>query len=157
MLTYWYKLREIVIQDWATSWSVLAPLSGEGVTCSRSSSLGTDHVVFLERGNLSPVLHNLYKLKVWPVFQKLVFVAELVNTWRASLIWPWFDYSLPFISSLIAQLVKNPPTMLETSVWFLGREDFLEKERLPTPAFWPGEFHVGSQSRTQLSDFCFTL
>ena len=28
---------------------------------------------------------------------------------------------------LVAQLVKNPPTMGETSVWFLGWEDPLEK------------------------------
>ena len=26
-------------------------------------------------------------------------------------------------------------------VWSLGREDPLEKGRLPTPVFWPGEFH----------------
>ena len=30
-------------------------------------------------------------------------------------------------SSLVAQLVKNLFTMLETSVQFLGREDLLEK------------------------------
>ena len=29
--------------------------------------------------------------------------------------------------SLIAQWVKNPPTMQETLVQFLGREDLLEK------------------------------
>ena len=38
-------------------------------------------------------------------------------------------------ASLAAQLVKNPPAMQETSVRFLGWE------RLPTPAFWPGEFY----------------
>ena len=29
------------------------------------------------------------------------------------------------------------------------------RERLPTPVFWPGEFHgpMGSQSRTGLNDF----
>ena len=32
-----------------------------------------------------------------------------------------------FYTSLIAQLVKNPPAMQETSVWFLGWEDPLEK------------------------------
>ena len=31
-------------------------------------------------------------------------------------------------SSLIAQLVKNPPAMQETPVWFLGQEGLLEKE-----------------------------
>ena len=84
-------------------------------------------------------------------------------------------------ASMIVQLVKTPPTMHETPVQSLGREDPLEKgkathssllglpwwlswerihlqcgrpefcswvtkilrrrERLPTPLFWPGEFH----------------
>ena len=30
-------------------------------------------------------------------------------------------------ASLVAQLVKNPPAMQETPVWFLDREDLLEK------------------------------
>ena len=32
-----------------------------------------------------------------------------------------------WLQSLIAQLVKNPPAMQETWVWFLGQEDLLEK------------------------------
>ena len=32
-----------------------------------------------------------------------------------------------FFTSLIAQMVKNPPAMQETLVQFLGREDPLEK------------------------------
>ena len=40
-------------------------------------------------------------------------------------------------ASLVAQSVKNLPAMQETWVWFLGREDSLEKE--PTPVFLPGE------------------
>ena len=44
-------------------------------------------------------------------------------------------------ASLVAQLVKNPPAMWETWVRSLGREDSLRRERLPTPVFWPGEFH----------------
>ena len=43
--------------------------------------------------------------------------------------------------SLRAQLVKNPPAMRETWVQSLGWEDPLEKERLPTLVFWPGDFH----------------
>ena len=35
----------------------------------------------------------------------------------------------------ITQLVKNPPAMQETLVQFLGCEDPLEKDRLPTPVF----------------------
>ena len=41
----------------------------------------------------------------------------------------------------MAELVNNPPAMLETWVQSLGWEDPLETERLPTPVFWPGEFH----------------
>ena len=52
-------------------------------------------------------------------------------------------------ASLVAQLVKNPPAMRETWVWALGWEYPLRRERLPTPVFWPGEFHglksMGSQ------------
>ena len=31
--------------------------------------------------------------------------------------------------------------MQEILVWFLGQEDPLEKDRLPTPVFLPGESH----------------
>ena len=43
-------------------------------------------------------------------------------------------------ASLVAQLVKNLPTMQETLVQFLDQEDPLEKDRLPSPAFlgFPG-------------------
>ena len=39
--------------------------------------------------------------------------------------------------SLVAQLVKNPPAMRET---WVGKIPW-RRERLPTPVFWPGEFH----------------
>ena len=35
----------------------------------------------------------------------------------------------------MAQLVKNPPAMQETPYGFLGREDPLRRNRLPTPGF----------------------
>ena len=41
----------------------------------------------------------------------------------------------------MAQLLKNLPAMQETWARCLGWEDPLEKGRLPTPVFWPGEFH----------------
>ena len=44
-------------------------------------------------------------------------------------------------ASLVAQLVKNLPAMWETWVWSLCWEDPLEKGKVPTPVFWPGEFH----------------
>ena len=44
-------------------------------------------------------------------------------------------------ASLVAQLVKNLPAMQETWVRSLGWEDPWRWEGLPTPVFWPGEFH----------------
>ena len=38
-------------------------------------------------------------------------------------------------ASLVAQKLKNLPAMQETLVHFLGWEDPLEKDRLPTPGF----------------------
>ena len=43
--------------------------------------------------------------------------------------------------SLVDQLVKNPPAMWETWVQSLVGKIPWRKERLPTPRFWPGEFH----------------
>ena len=56
-------------------------------------------------------------------------------------LWLHFFPSGSYPVSLMAQLVKNPPAMQKTWVQFLGWEDPLEKEKLPTPVFWPGEFH----------------
>ena len=39
-----------------------------------------------------------------------------------------FPSSVAFLSSLVAQMVKRLPTMWETQVQSLGREDPLEKE-----------------------------
>ena len=43
--------------------------------------------------------------------------------------------------SLVAQVVKNAPAMQEIWVQSLAWEDPLKKRTLPTPVFWPGEFH----------------
>ena len=37
----------------------------------------------------------------------------------------------------MSQLVKNPPAMRET---WVGKIPW-RREQLPTPEFWPGEFH----------------
>ena len=46
--------------------------------------------------------------------------------------------------SFVAQLMKNPPAMQETWVqslgWLVGKIPW-RRERLPTPVFWPREFH----------------
>ena len=47
----------------------------------------------------------------------------------------------------MAQLVKNLPAVQETQVQSLGWEIPWRRESLPTPVFWPGEFHPkGDQS-----------
>ena len=61
----------------------------------------------------------------------------------------------------MAQVVNNSPAMQETWVQSLGWEDPWRRERLPTPVFWPGEFHGlynpwGRKDKTRLSDFHFT-
>ena len=54
----------------------------------------------------------------------------------------------PHGASLVAQLVKNRPAIQETWVQSLGCG--LRREWLPTPVFWPGEFHgLYSQMRLQ--------
>ena len=82
--------------------------------------------------------------------QELVMVRE---AWRAaghgvakSQTWlrDWTELNWPnqvSLLTLLAQLVKKLPAMQETWVQSLGWEDPLEKKRLPTPVFWPGEFH----------------
>ena len=44
-------------------------------------------------------------------------------------------------ASLMAQMVKNPPAMLETWAQSLVGKIPWRRERLPTPIFWPREFH----------------
>ena len=45
-------------------------------------------------------------------------------------------------TSLVAQLVKNPPAMWETWVRFMGWEEPMKKgTAILIPVFWPGEFH----------------
>ena len=41
----------------------------------------------------------------------------------------------PTWASLVAQLVKSPPAVQETPVWFLGHHVLWRKGRLPTPVF----------------------
>ena len=51
-----------------------------------------------------------------------------------------FRFRNPYLiswDSIVAHLVKNPPAMRETWV----RKIPWRRERLPTPVFWPGEFH----------------
>ena len=60
-------------------------------------------------------------------------------------------------ASLVAQLVKNPPAMQETWIRSLGWENPLEKGKATHSSILAWRIHglqfMGSQSRTQLSDF----
>ena len=62
-------------------------------------------------------------------------------------------FLLVTLASLVAQFVKNPPAMQETQVRSLGREDLLEKDRLPTPVFlgFPGG-SAGKESTCNAGD-----
>ena len=44
-------------------------------------------------------------------------------------------------------MVKNLPTMQETQVQFLGREDALRRECLLSAVFLPGKFHTEEPGR----------
>ena len=59
-------------------------------------------------------------------------------------------------ASLIKNLVKNLPAMQETPQFdsWVGKIPW-RRNRLPTPGFWPGEFHGIAESQKELSDFQF--
>ena len=64
------------------------------------------------------------------------------NSWVGKISWRRDRLPTPVFSGFpVTQLVKNLPAMRETWVRSLGWEDPQRKERLPTPVFWPGEFH----------------
>ena len=62
-------------------------------------------------------------------------------------------------TSLLAQLLKNPPSMQETGFNLWIRKIRWRRERLPTPVFGPEEFHGlvhgVAKSQTELSEFHF--
>ena len=69
---------------------------------------------------------------IWWAFEKYILCVKNSAKWQPL---------LSVRASLVAQLVKSPPAMRETWVRSLGWEDPWRRERLPTPVFWPGEFH----------------
>ena len=69
----------------------------------------------------------------------LLYILRFFRWYQRSVASAWFNHN--YWAFLIAQLVKNLPAMRETWVWTLGWEDPWRRERLPTPVFWPGEFH----------------
>ena len=51
-------------------------------------------------------------------------------------------------------MVKNPSAMQETWVRSLGQEDPLKNKKVPTPVFFPGEFH-GQRSPEGYSPYSY--
>ena len=80
--------------------------------------------------------------------QNFAFIFTSNCLWEGNIKYVWtcqWIYNLAnnqwFCGGLVAQTVKNLPAMQETWIWSLGQEDTLRREWLPTPVFWPGEFH----------------
>ena len=58
----------------------------------------------------------------------------------------------------LSQLVKNPPAMQKTLVQFLGGEDLLERDRLPTPVFLGFPYRsAGKESACNVGDLSSIL
>ena len=73
-----------------------------------------------------------------------VFTFERIKA--NGMIWRIITFTLQLSNltlkqNIVAQLVKNLPAMQEMWVQSLSWEDPLERERLHTPVFRPGEFH----------------
>ena len=66
------------------------------------------------------------KISLWFMIENVLPMFSSRSFMVSCLI--FIDKSLSHVGvSLVAQLVKNPPAMQETPVWFLGREDPLQK------------------------------
>ena len=118
------------------------------------------------------MVNLIYKAVIRSVYwQRIKFWTELIllNLWRYVNIWWWIDWHfktslLSDRASLVAQMVKNLPAMLEALVWSLGREDPLEKEMATLSQYsclensvdreaWWTTVHGVPKSWTWLSDF----
>ena len=75
----------------------------------------------------------------WPFWNSFhYYIVLFLNSAQNMYLWNsvFFSISPSIMGFLIAQLVKNPPAMQETLVWFLDRENPLDgKDRLPIPVF----------------------
>ena len=102
---------QVVFSNLPSSKKSLPPFSPQGLTC-----------IFYS------MYYNLpYTMEL--IFMLVSIALPVINYHCISQIYSQcFKLHLLILwSSLIAQLVKNPPAMQETPVWFLGWEDPLEK------------------------------
>ena len=107
----------------------------------------------------------LFSLMFWQA--RSLWVLDLVTRFRQSTLiqnfFPtkiWLPLDQALWASLVAQLVRHPPSVQETWVRSLGWEDPLEKGKAIHSSIWPGEFRglqsVVAKSWTWLSDFHYT-
>ena len=94
----------------------------------------------------SPLAQSVFLPKPWPLGRLLLINISQGYQLNEAVPWPLASLACAsiFRASLVAQLVKNTPTVWETWVWSLGWEDLLEKGKAThshTPVFWPGKFH----------------
>ena len=93
----------------------------------------------------------------------MILDPKKIKSVTVSTVFPSSCHEVMGPDSLIAQMVKSLPAVLETQVQSLGQEDPLEKEMATDSSILPWEIpwmeksdrlqSVGLQSRTQLSDF----
>ena len=75
------------------------------------------------------IINVLNALQIFVVIVQLLSRVQLFAA-------PW---TAACQASLVAHMVKNPPTMQETQVLLLGWKIPWKREWLPTPVFLPGE------------------
>ena len=115
---------------------------GSKITADGDCSHEIKRHLFLGRKTMTN-LDSILKCRDITLLTKIHIVKAMVFLW----------------AFLVAQLVKRIRLQCGRPGFdpWVGKIPW-RRERLPTPGFWPGEFHglywsMGSQSRTQLSDF----
>ena len=81
----------------------------------------------LASGNDLNKYTNILKRSEWWIQWYVNYVKTKLFFFFLILMW-FLDPFSTTCASPVARLVKNPPAMQETPVWFLGQEDVLEKE-----------------------------
>ena len=101
-------------------WSSMLPGKANGTLCTPAASPLVRHSIHPGTKGSATVITASVLFSVKKPAHSTWCESELTE----SRICFWLNIKR---ASLVAQLVKNPPAMQETPVWFLGLEDLLEK------------------------------